>query len=266
MKRIFTLIELLVVIAIIAILAALLLPALNKAREKSRVARCVSNLKQLNMIYTTYADEQMDFYPPFCDENRSYPNSLGDVFGYTKYGTGIRLSTFRTDYLKDKNSRDILWCPTALGGEFSYTSDYKLYPDNVTGGTCNTGYAYFAGPEFLKATLVFSANKYNGRRGPISTKVIKTASQTTILADVARYVDGNTTGSMIKGGNWNHTSAPRLDVAFPADARTNMAYADGHVSSHVGQSARQYNVDMNGSKRWCAEQVKNADGSFYSGN
>ena len=63
MQRSFTLIELLVVIAIIAILAAMLLPALNQAREKAHTSTCSSQMKQVIQSVLMYAGDSSDMMP-----------------------------------------------------------------------------------------------------------------------------------------------------------------------------------------------------------
>lgn len=78
MKRRFTLIELLVVIAIIAILAALLLPALQRAREQAARTACVGNTRSLAAAFFLYADDYSGFLPfRYCDNTGTQPQRPG---------------------------------------------------------------------------------------------------------------------------------------------------------------------------------------------
>ena len=81
----FTIIELLVVISILAILCALLLPALNSAREKAREIGCIGNLKQLGIVLAGYTGDNNDFYPYEGNRldiaRRIFPRALNPYYG-----------------------------------------------------------------------------------------------------------------------------------------------------------------------------------------
>ena len=97
--RKFTLIELLVVVAIIGILSSLLLPALGKSREKARMAVCKSNLKQIAVVYSLYADDNDDYYM-WHQDDITWDDRLTDYLNYSattqqkKALSGLKASEF----------------------------------------------------------------------------------------------------------------------------------------------------------------------------
>jgi prepilin-type N-terminal cleavage/methylation domain-containing protein/prepilin-type processing-associated H-X9-DG protein len=164
----FTLIELLVVIAIIAILAAVLLPALGRAKEKTKSIACVNQLRQMGLATEMYSAENNDRFPGDQHSLPSWLASLSSYNGTNVYHCPVEIATTRpysyavNDYLtphpagspqldfsrrtKVPSPTDTMWMSELmediLGQDHFHFADYKNSPEptDPAGGYSPNGF------------------------------------------------------------------------------------------------------------------------------
>ena len=221
----FTLIELLVVIAIIAILAAILLPALNSARERGRTASCINNLKQLSMIYFSYADNNDGWILPACTTVGSTNGAWSAHVAAALYGvsyTDITAGQIGQYKENSGNNVEVFTCPSE-SCEIGISNKFRFGHYGV-----NANLAGYAG---------------NTSRAPRRESTVTQASAAVTLADHTLKTDHsftslNTgldgiaydTAGLRHGGSV--TTKETTDYKYyHLGKQVNFAYYDGHVQA-----------------------------------
>jgi len=217
----FTLVELLVVIAVIAVLAGMLLPALNKAREKARAASCTGNLKQVYTAFYNYTLDFNGFMPYILDQ---FGNQLSWGYGYfMKEWNGTMGDVW--DYFKGKNC---FACPEVpylidktgpAGGNNGYRSNTYGILYGATGARLNFGSMRRINttPEWAS----FSEKTFS-----------KSKSSLPLLADSIHNELANA-GSLCQWYVIRHNNSADLDGAphLRHNNAANMVYLDGHAGA-----------------------------------
>ena len=215
-KRCFTLIELLVVIAIIAILAAILLPALNSARERGRTADCLSHFKTVSTYNLMYLGENNDQQPP--------NSGLSPVSG--SYVTWL-------DHLLVPNNvgMEVVKCPTFVtdktGAEACDVSASLLKTNWETGvsgyGSAITYYSQMGRNCFLHDST------YSGQTGGKISR-IKNPSKVLCFADTYRASSRSSNGHFSLYHSFQDSGdLGQLDARHAGSVVC--AFVDGHAES-----------------------------------
>lgn len=199
MKKSFTLIELLVVIAIIAILAGMLLPALQKARERAYFTNCTNNFKNVGLGMSMYAADYEDYLPKMIGED-SNPKKYWTIL-IAPY-LGIKLSD---GWLTEKTRA--YGCPVIL------KEKGKIAGWNIARG----GYRHTMATNWiLDGGGSYPSGDLKGKIWPRLTRFQRSPSD-------VRHVFAYSTLSIGYTGKY-------LELYFPHPGdRCNQLFADGHV-------------------------------------